>query len=49
MTKANLSLLTYLLKVVRNVAGEDHFDDDLAHVPILCFTKQLEDIVLRVE
>jgi len=38
-----------LLEVLFNVSAEDHLDDDLANVPVLGLTQQLEDVVLRIQ
>jgi len=38
-----------LFEVIGDVCGEDHFDNDLAHVPVLRFRQQLKDVILRVK
>ena len=42
-------LLTDLLKMITDVRGENRFDDDLTHVPVLSLTQKLKDIVLGVQ
>mmetsp|Transcript_8182 Transcript_8182/g.9875 ORF Transcript_8182/g.9875 Transcript_8182/m.9875 type:complete len:289 (+) Transcript_8182:675-1541(+) len=39
----------HLFEMVGQVARENHFDDDLSHVPILRLAQQLKHIILRVQ
>lgn len=41
--------LTYLVKVIGNVARENHLDNNLTDVPVLSLAEQLKDVVLGVE
>ena len=41
--------LTDLFEVIGDVCGEDHFDNDLAHVPVLRFRQQLKNVILGVK
>ena len=42
-------LLTDLLEMIADVRGENRFDDDLTHVPVLSLTQKLKDVVLGVQ
>lgn len=39
----------YLFKVIGYIAGKNHFDYYLSHIPILCLAQKLKYIILRVE
>ena len=38
-----------MFQMVGDVSREDHFNDDLAYVPVLSLAKEFKDVVLGVE